>query len=128
MSWDRLGWERANRSLFRSWLLSINKVEQVRVSHEKATEVKRTARATAGAEATVRLGVIERALDEAWFNGDQFYYVRVKIERANRFCSNNGWPRVDHERDITIVCSCISLVHVTYTGGVYMHMHLYVQL
>lgn len=128
MSWDRLGWEGANRLLFRSWLLSMNKVGQVRVSHERATEVKRTARATAGAEAPVRLSVIERALDEAWFNGDQFCDVKAKIKRANRFCSNNGWPRVDHERGITIVCSCISLVYVTYTGGVYMHMHLYVQL
>lgn len=89
---------------------------------------KRTARATAGAEATVRLGVIEHALDEAWFNGDQFCNVTEKMERANRFCSNNGWPRVGHEKDMTIVCSCISLVHVTYTGGVYMYMHLYVQL
>lgn len=103
-------------------------VGQVRVSHERATEAKRTARATASAEATVRLGVIERALDEAWFNGDQFCNVTEKMERANRFGSNNGWPRVGHEKDMTIVCSCISLVHVTYTGGVYMYMHLYVQL
>lgn len=44
---------------FRSWLLSMNTVGQVRVSHGgRATAAKRTAGATAGAEATVRLSAM----------------------------------------------------------------------
>lgn len=38
----------------------MNTVGQVRVSHERATEAKRTARATVVAEATVRFSVMNK--------------------------------------------------------------------
>lgn len=52
------GVEKSQQVAFRSWLPSMNTIGQVRVSHEGATAAKRTARATAGAEATVRLSAM----------------------------------------------------------------------